>query len=90
MKLRRGRAAYKFPEHSQVLNVWIQGNQPHNQMFDYAIQLVSRSELEAISGRRLLGFPALACVSHGRIEFYPIPDHMYTARVRYVPPVKVY
>ena len=84
MKLRGGRCRYKIPEHSQVLAVYIFGNQRHNQMVSYVLQLC---KIEDIGDNKKRGRPELAGVYDDRIEFKPIPDKPYKVTVRYLPPV---
>jgi len=89
MKLRTGRQKYKLPEHSQILAVFVEGNQKYNQMINHHIMQMQpenfHKELNSIQG-----FPTVCACSHNRIEFWPIPDKPYIVRVQYLPPIKEY
>lgn len=85
MKLRKGKPRYKIPAHSDIIGVYVEGNQKHNQMCHYALQRVALEELPNIMH---LGMPALYSVLHEIIEFSPPPDKPYVVKVRYTPPVQ--
>ena len=87
MKLRTGQALYKIPEHSQILCVYIEGNQRHNQMWSYLLQLIDIGDLGLNKAR---GRPTYCAVFENKIEFSPVPNKPYKVRVRYVPPIKEY
>ena len=88
MKLRTGRSVYKLPEHSQVLLVIIEGNQKHNQDVDYVLIQIDKRELPIGKKlRHVRGIPTGYFVFTNKIEFWPVPDKPYKARVRYVPPI---
>ena len=86
MKLRRGRASYKIPAHSQIVGVHIGGNQKHNQMVSYAVMQV---RLEEIGVNTVYGFPTRWAVTDfgTKIVFKPVPDKAYNVTVRYLPPM---
>ena len=91
MKLRRGKPSYKIPEHSQVFRVRIEGNQRHNQMHSHLLCMVSISDIpNPNKSDRPYGFPTMCAVFEGTIEFYPIPDKPYVAKVQYAPPIREY
>lgn len=90
MKLRRGRAQYKFPECSQIYSAWVEGNQKHNQEVSYVLYQVELSDLGAFRKNKLLGRPTSFAVFDGRVEFWPVPDKPYVVKVRYAPPIKEY
>ena len=89
MKLRRGRPSYKIPGHSQILSVYIEGNQRHNQMCAFILQHVAISDIPnpAKNSKPSLGQPTVCCVRYKSIEFFPIPDKSYVVKIRYVPPI---
>jgi hypothetical protein len=89
MKLRTKKSRYKIPPISQIIGMYVEGNQKHNQMCSYALYRVSLEEFfKAKTGA--LGFPTRYCIDHGgnMIEFDPIPDKPYIVKMRYVPPVQ--
>ena len=87
MKLRRGKALYKFPPHSEFHSAWIEGNQRHNQIYDIALQFVAKGQFPR-PNKPWLGLPQYISITHNSIEFYPIPDKPYIVKVRYLPPVQ--
>ena len=85
MKLKRGQARYKIPEHSEVLWVCVEGNQKYNQMAARMIQIVSGVQ---ISNEGLEpAMPRRCAVYRDLIMFCPPPDKPYIVKVRYTPPV---
>lgn len=88
MKLRKNRAAYRIPEHSQIQLVRIEGNQRRNQMCSILLPQMDMQELSAL--RQFNGTPAAFAVFNTTIRFYPTPDGPYAVKVRYVPPIKEY
>lgn len=91
MKLRNGEAIYTIPEHSDILGVRVEGNQPENQMWAKHIVKIRSSELQQIKSRYrkpLQGLPEFACFMKETVEFWPVPDKEYIVTLRYTPPVK--
>ena len=80
MKLRKGKAKYRLPAYSKVLEVRVEGNHA------YLIPIVSA--MTVIDGQELPPQMPKACAIYGgTIEFSPPPDRPYVVKVRYVPPV---
>jgi hypothetical protein len=84
MKLRKGKAKYRLPAYSKVLEVRLEGNQRHNQLCALIIQIVNPT---AIDVYRDVGIPTVCAVYKDTIEFSPPPDNPYLVTVRYLPPV---
>jgi hypothetical protein len=85
MKLQTGKARYKIPAQSQILGVYVDGNQPHNQMCSIMLRQVRLGEIEPSDVR---GFPVYFFIIDDTIEFSPVPDKPYVVTVRYVPPIQ--
>lgn len=85
MKLKKGKAVYTLPEFSQILDVRVEGNQPHNQM---AAHLLARVDSARLQRDQAPGFPTCYTVFMDKIEFAPSPDKPYVVKVRYMPPVE--
>lgn len=85
MKLRKGRSHYKIPAHSQVFQVFIEGNQRHNQM---AALMLCQTSLEDLPRQDIWGVPRYFTVSPESISFAPAPDKPYVVKVRYAPPIQ--
>lgn len=90
MKLRKGRARYRIPEHSQIMHVLIEGNQHHNQMVAIMLQQVNLSDIPkpAWRNREKHDMPRVFAIFEDQIEFYPTPDKAYVVRGRFTPPIK--
>ncbi len=87
MKLRRGESRYKIPPHSEMLQVYVEGNQEHNQMVGYVLAQVSNTEMSGMNSAHL-GMPMYFAVAPEQIDFWPAPDKPYVVKVRYTPPVQ--
>lgn len=83
MKLRKGKTKYKLPAYSQVVAAWIEGNQKHNQLHRYVLQIVN---LWALERNLEAGRPRVCAIFANTIEFSPPPDKPYVVTVRYLPP----
>lgn len=91
MKLRTGRAVYKFPEYSQILEAWVEGNTKHNQLVSFSLCQVSLEDMPSHRPHNeQRGFPTTFCVFGDIIEFWPVPDKPYLIKVRYAPPIEEY
>ena len=89
MKLRKGKPRYPMPPHSQIIGVYLEGHQRHNQMAAFPLYQVPIEEVRAMQreGTWILGCPIGFSIHDNGIEFCPAPDSAYVVRVRYTPPV---
>ena len=85
MKLKTKQPRYKLPPYSEVLAVYIEGNQRHNQMHDIMLPMLPIDQLGGDVTKS--GRPERCGVYAGFIEFTPKPDKPYAVKVRYVPPI---
>lgn len=84
MKLRKGQARYKLPPFSRVLNVVVEGNHRHNQMYDVLLPIVPFDQARCDEKPAM---PRCCVIGPDSIKFAPPPDKPYSVRVRYTPPI---
>lgn len=86
MKLKVGKPRYNLPPYSQILGVYVLGNQKHNQMISFNLYQVPIAQLVEAKPAQL-AMPTMYSVCGDTIEFWPPPDRPYTVTVRYTTPV---